>query len=151
VQDQKALGRLLAFGQPIAAIPMLFAGMFGILYGEKLLFQFDQSTPAEMATMTACLRILFIAVMVNGIFAIYSTLLTSTNHERFVSRMIAVSILFNIVLNCIFIPQYGAIAAAWNTVLSFSFLSVSYIWYIHFRMSIGFPFAMLGKLLGVGG
>jgi O-antigen/teichoic acid export membrane protein len=150
VQDQKALSRLLAFGQPIAAIPMLFAGMFGILYGEKLLFQFTNSTPADMATMTACLRILFIAVMVNGIFAIYSTLLTSTNHERFVSRMIAISIVLNITLNCIFIPQYGALAAAWNTVLSFSLLSVSYVWYIHFKLPIQFPFAMLLKLIAVG-
>ncbi len=150
VHDQKALSRLLAFGQPIAALPMLFAGVFGLIYGEKLLFQFTHSTPEDIATMTTCLRILFIAVLVNGIFAIYSTLLTSTNHERFVSRMIAVSIVFNITLNCIFIPEYGAIAAAWNTVLSFSFLSVSYIWYIHFKMPIRFPIEMLLKLLGVG-
>jgi O-antigen/teichoic acid export membrane protein len=127
VEDPKALGKLLRFGQPIAAIPMLFAGMFGVIYAEKLLFQFTDSSPADLAKMTLCLRILFVAVLVNGIFAIYSTLLTSTNHERFVSRMIAVSIVMNITLNCIFIPHYGALAAACNTVLSFSFLSVSYI------------------------
>lgn len=150
IHDQKALGRLLAFGQPIAALPMLFAGVFGLVYGEKLLFQFVQSTPQELATMTACLRVLFVAVLVNGIFAIYSTLLTSTNHERFVSRMIAISIVLNITLNCVFIPQYGALAAAWNTVLSFSFLSASYIWYIHFRMPIAFPYHILLKLVGVG-
>jgi O-antigen/teichoic acid export membrane protein len=150
VHDEKALGRLLAFGQPIAAIPMFFAGFFGLIYGEKLLFQFTHSTPEELATMTLCLKILFVAVIVNGVFAIYSTLLTSTNHERFVSWMIGVSILLNVTLNCIFIPRFGALAAACNTVVSFCFLSVSYIWFIHYRLPIAFPWKMLVKLLGVG-
>ncbi len=150
VDDPKALGRLLAFGQPIAAIPMLFAGMFGLIYGEKLLFQFTATSPDDLAKMTLCLRILFAAVLVNGIFAIYSTLLTSTNHERFVSRMIAVSIVMNITLNCIFIPRYGALAAACNTVLSFSFLSLSYIWYMHFKLPVKPAYGTLLRLLGIG-
>lgn len=149
VDDPKALGRLLAFGQPIAAIPMLFAGAFGVIYADKLLFQFTDSTPEDLAKMTLCLRILFVAVLVNGIFAIYSTLLTSTNHERFVSRMIAASIVMNITLNCIFIPRYGAIASAWNTVFSFSFLSVSYLWYMHFKLPVKPAYGMLLKLLGI--
>ena len=150
VHDEKALSRLLAFGQPIAAIPMLFAGFFGLIYGDKLLFQFTHSSPHDIEVMTLCLRILFVAVIVNGIFAIYSTLLTSTNHERFVSWMIGISIVVNVTLNCIFIPQYGAIAAACNTVLSFSFLSVSYVVYIHLKLPIAFPFGTLLRLIGVG-
>jgi O-antigen/teichoic acid export membrane protein len=149
IDDPKALGRLLRFGQPIAAIPMIFAGMFGLIYGEKLLFQFTSSSAYDLAKMTLCLRILFGAVLVNGIFAIYSTLLTSTNHERFVSRMIAFSIVINITLNCIFIPQYGAIASAWNTVLSFSILSLSYIWYMHFKLPVKPAYDTLLKLLGI--
>lgn len=151
VGDQAALRRLLAFGQPLAALPMLFAGAFGLIYPEKLLFQFVNSSPEDIATMTACLRILFIAVAVNGIFAIYSTLLTSTNHEGFVSRMIAVSIVLNITLNCIFIPVYGAVASAWNTVLSFSLLSISYVWYIHFKMEMAFPWRVLLRLVTLAG
>jgi O-antigen/teichoic acid export membrane protein len=150
IHDQKALSRLLAFGQPIAAIPMLFAGVFGLVYGDKLLFLFHNSSPLELAKMTDCLHILFIAVLINGIFAIYSTLLTSTNHERFVSWMIGVSIVINITLNLIFIPKYGAIASAWNTVLSFSILSISYIWYIQYRLAIKIPYTNLFKLLAIG-
>lgn len=148
--DDRALGRLLSFGQPIAAIPMLFAGMFGILYPEKLLFQFTASTPADLAQMTLSLRILFVAVLVNGVFAIYSTLLTSTGHERFVSRMIALSIVLNITLNSIFIPTYGAVSAACNTVLSFSVLSLSYVWYLHYRMALALDWGRLLRLLAVG-
>lgn len=150
VGDQKALDRLLAFGLPIAAVPMMFAGGFALLYGEKFLWLFKNSTPAELATMTVCLKVLFIAVIVNGFFAIYSTLLTSTNHERFVSWMIFISILINVTLNFIFIPEYGAIASAWTTLISFSFLSLSYLYYIQFRIPIHIPYRQFGRLLAVG-
>lgn len=149
LRDDKALSRLLAFGQPIAAIPMLFAGVFAMFYGDKLLFLFTNSTPAELATMESCLRILFIAVLINGFFAIYSTLLTSTGHERFVSWMIFVSILMNVTLNFIFIPEYGAQASAWTTVASFAMLSLSYLYYLQFRIKVRIPFLNLGKLLVV--
>lgn len=150
VGEQKKLSQLLAFGLPIAAIPMLFAGGFVFLYGDKLLWLFKSSSPEEIAVMSECLRILFIAVVINGFFAIYSTLLTSTNHERFVSWMIFGSILMNVTLNFIFIPQYQAVASAWTTVGSYAFLSLSYIYYIQFRLPVKIPFLQLGKLLVIG-
>lgn len=149
IGDQKRLAKLLAFGQPIAALPMIFAGGFVMLYGDKLLWLFKNSSPEELATMAVCLKVLFIAVVVNGFFAIYSTLLTSTNHERFVSWMIFVSILMNITLNFIFIPRYGAIASAWTTLGSFSFLSLSYLYYIQFRLPIRIPYLQLFRLLAI--
>jgi O-antigen/teichoic acid export membrane protein len=140
------LNKLLRFGQPLAALPMIFAAGFVFFHGEKLLFLFQNSTSAELSTMQDTLKILFLAVLVNGICAIYSTLLTSTGHERFVSIMIGVSILLNVTLNSIFIPQYGAYACAWATVTSFSFLSLSYIVYIHFKLEAGLPWVPLAKL-----
>ncbi|MEM7039926.1 MAG: polysaccharide biosynthesis C-terminal domain-containing protein, partial [Bacteroidota bacterium] len=148
--DNKTLSRLLAFGQPIAALPMLFAGVFAFFYGDQLLFLFKNSNAAELAVMDQCLRILFLAVVINGFFAIYSTLLTSTGHERFVSWMIGASIALNVTLNFIFIPQYGAVASAWTTVASFGFLSLSYLYYIQFRLDIRIPYTMLGRLLTIG-
>ena len=149
IGQDKFLGRLLSFGQPIAAIPMIFAGGFVFLYGEKLLWLFESSTAADLLIMESCLKILFIAVVINGFFAIYSTLLTSTNHERFVSWMIAASILMNMTLNFIFIPEYGAVASAWTTVGSYALLSIGYLWYIQFRLPVRIPFVQLGKLLAI--
>jgi O-antigen/teichoic acid export membrane protein len=148
--DMPMLRKLLVFGQPIAALPMLFAGVFVLFYGDKLLFLFTQSTATELATMTLSMKILFIAVLINGLFAIYSTLLTATGHEGFVGRMIAASIVMNVTLNAFLIPHFGAIACAWATVASFSLLSVSYLWYIRFRLGMALPFGLLGKLVVVG-
>lgn len=137
---------LLKFGQGIASLPMLFVAMFAWFYGDQLLFLFDQSTDAELRVMTACVWILFLSVAVNGVFAIFSTLLTSTGHEKFVSWMIAISIVINIALNAIFIPKYGAIASAWTTLISYSFLSISYVVYIEWKLPFGLSWKLLGKV-----
>lgn len=150
IRSPKALTNLLQFGQVLAALPMIFVSVFVFFHADKLLFLFDHSTPAELVTMEASLRILFIAVLVNGVFAVYSTLLTSTNHERFVSWMVLVSILLNITLNAVFIPQYGAIASSWTTVLSYVFLSVTYLIYIATRLEVKIPYLTLGKLAAAG-
>ena len=148
--NREALKKLLAFGQAIAALPMLFAGVFVLFYGEKLLFLFKNSSAAELETMTWSMKVLFIAVIVNGLFAIYSTLLTSTGHEKFVGKMIAVSIMMNVTLNAIFIPEYGALSCAWATVVSFSFLSLTYLLHLRFRLKMPLPWDVLGKLILIG-
>jgi O-antigen/teichoic acid export membrane protein len=150
IHSKKEQEKLLRFGQGIAAIPMIFCGIFALMYGEKLLWQFKASTPAEIETMAYCLRILFIAVMVNGVFAIYSTLLTSTGHERFVGWAIFGSISLNITLNAILIPQFGARACAWDTVISFSSLSIAYIVYIFKNGEISIPWDKLLKIALAG-
>ena len=149
--DVKEKQKLLNLGQVMAALPMIFAAVFVFIYGEKLLFLFTHSTDAELLVMESCLKILFISVLVNGFFAVYSTLLTSTGHERLVSFMIAGGIALNIILNVIFIPEYGAVAAAWNTLASYSLLSLGYAIYITFKLKVSLPWKNLGKLIVVGG
>ena len=129
--------KLLDSGQGLTALPMIWLALSAWFVPEKFLFLFTQSTPAELEVMQKCLQILFIAVGVNGIFAIFSTLLTSTGHEKFVSWMIGISIAINVSANAIFIPHYGAISSAWATLVSYSFLSVSYMIYIHWRLPFG--------------
>lgn len=151
LKDKEEQKRLLYFGQKIASIPIIFISIFGLFYGDKLLFLFDRSTPEELAIMEACLEVLFLALLVNGSFTIFSTLLTSTGHVQYVNKVILAGILLNIGLNFYFIPQYGAIASAWTTLVSFSFANLAYIWYTGFRAKIAIPlkqFALLG-LLGV--
>lgn len=151
IRSFKAQTKLLQFGQSIAAVPLIFISVFVFFYGDKLLFLFTHSNPDDLATMESAMKILFVAVAINGFFAIYSTLLTSTNHERFVSWMVFVSILINITLNFIFIPLHGAVASAYTTVVSYAFLSISYLIYIQFRLKVKIPWLTLVKLLGIGG
>lgn len=150
IKDFKAQERLLHFGQVIVALPMVFVSVFVFFYGEKLLFLFGKSSAAEITVMSACLRALFVAVLFNGIFAIFSTLLTSTDHEKFVNRLAVFSILINVILNWIFIPAYGAVASAWTTVASYAFLDIAYVFYIRKYIPVKIPWIQMGKIALAG-
>ena len=151
IKDLKEQEKLLHFGQVITALPMMFVSVFVFFYGEKLLFLFGQSTPAEIEIMRQCLVALFVAAFLNSIFAIFSTLLTSTNHEGFINILIAISIVINVVLNWIFIPEYGAIASAWTTLVSYAFIDIAYVVYIQRKIDIRIPYLQMGKLFFAGG
>lgn len=146
VGKPKEQERLLHFGQVITAIPLIFAAVWVWFHAELLLFPFDQSTPEELEVIAACLRAIFIALAINGCFAIFSTLLTSTGHEGRVNVMAVASILLNIILNLVFIPEYGAIASAWTTVASYALLSIFYLLFIQFRLSIEVPYSQIFRL-----
>lgn len=146
-KEPKEQERLLHFGQVITALPMIFVGAFGWFYGEQLLFLFEQSSPDEIETMRLCLQALFLAALMNGIFAIFSTFLTSTGHVKSVNLIVLVSLIPNVGLNFWLIPQYGAIAAAWSTVLSYSIMNMLYVLYIQQKLSISVPWLQMLKLI----
>lgn len=145
--DTKEKQRLLNFGQVAASVPMIFIAIFIFFYGEILFFQQKNSSPEQLATMTTILKILFISAGLNGIFAIYSTLLTATGYENIVSRMIVGSIMINLFGNIVFIPVYGPIASAWTTLSSTIFLSGAYVFFTHRNLEVEVPYKILFRLL----
>jgi O-antigen/teichoic acid export membrane protein len=147
LNDTKEKQRLINFGQVVASIPMVFLAVFIYFYGEILFFQQKNSSPEEISTMTTVLKILFFAAALQGMFAIYSTLLTSTGYEKKVSKMIVGSIVINVVGNFIFIPIFGPIASAWITVASTIFLAFAYLYYTHTRLEVKIPYLIILRLL----
>lgn len=142
---------LLWFGQRVVTVPLLFVVGFGLFRGELLFFQFAHSTPAEVARMTQCLQLLFLNVLVHAFFAIYSTLLTSTDHEKPVSWLVTGSIAVNVGLNFLLMPRYGALAGAANTLLCAVLVSGGYLWLVPRRTGVQPPWSMLLRLALVFG
>ncbi|MBC6988903.1 oligosaccharide flippase family protein [Hymenobacter sp. BT491] len=140
------LRELLWFGQRIVTVPLLFVSAFVLFRGEVLFWQFSHSTAAELTRMTLSLKVLFLNVVVHAFFAIYSTLLTSTNQEKAVSWLIVASITLNIVLNVLLLPRYGALAAASNTLICTLLVSGGYVWLVRNRAQVAIPWAVLGRL-----
>lgn len=137
---------LLWFGQRVVTVPLLLICGFVLFRGEVLFWQFKHSTDAEVARMALCLKILFVNVLVHAFFAIYSTLLTSTSHERPVSWLVAASIVLNVGLNLLLIPKMGAVAGAINTLVCAVFVSVGYVWLVQRRAGVPVPWAWLARL-----
>ena len=145
--DRAAQRELLWFGQRVLTLPLLFVVAFVLFRGEVLFWQFSHSSPAELARMTLCLKILFLNVLVHAFFAIYSTLLTSTTHERPVSSVVAASVVLNIGLNFVLLPRYGAVAAAVNTLVCAGLVSVAYLVLVARRTGVALPLGLLARLL----
>ena len=138
---------LLRFGQRILTLPLLFVVAFMLFRGEVVFWQFIHSSPAEIVRMTLCLKVLFVNVLIHAFFAIYSTLLTSTTHERAVSWLVAGSIALNIGLNLVFLPRFGAVAAAVDTLVCAAVVSVGYLVLVARRTEVGVPARLLARLL----
>jgi len=137
---------LLWFGQRVVTVPMLLICGFVLFRGEILFWQFKHSTPLEVSRMALCLKILFVSVLVHAFFAIYSTLLTSTNHERPVSWLVGASIVLNVGLNLLLLPKLGAVAGAINTLVCAVFVSVGYLWLVQRRAGVPVPWGWIGRL-----
>jgi O-antigen/teichoic acid export membrane protein len=152
VKVPEELSRLLANGQLLGSLPMIPG--FLVLYFKgywltSLLL--PDSTASELETIHTYLIWLALATLINSSLVIYSTLLTATGHERPVTRMVVFSIVIKATLNFIFIPSYGGLAASIASLVSFAFLSFSYLYLTH-KYS-GIPTAMkdLLKLFGLLG
>ena len=141
------LRQLLGLGQRVVAVPLLFVVAFVLFRGEVAFWQFSHSTGAEVQRMSWCLKILFLNVLVHAFFAIYSTLLTSTGHERAVSGVVAVSVLLNIGLNLWLMPRYGALAGAANTLACVVFVSIGYVVLLARWTPVPVPGRLLARLL----
>lgn len=147
IQSKQEQEKLLYFGQVVVSLPVIFVCIFAFFYGEVFFFQFRNSSPAELGLMVRNLQILFANVLVHGFFAIYSTLLTSSNYEKAVSKLVMVSIVLNLTLNYLFIPEYGSLAAALNTLLCVIFVSGGYFVLVGRKVKLRLPYRLLGKLL----
>lgn len=138
--------QLFNTGQAIVALPLLFAAGFLWFYGRKLFFLFDNSSPAELAYMTQNLQILGGMLLINGFFNIYSTYLTATGGERFVTRLLGAVIGLTALANLFLMPAFGALAASWTMTGAFGLLSLGYVAYFAQRTPLRPPWALLGKL-----
>lgn len=149
--DRATQRDLLWVGQRVAAAPLLLVVVAVLMRGEVLFWQFSRSTPAELAKMTFCLKVLFVNILVHAFFAIYSTLLTSTRYERPVARLVAASIALNVLLNIFLLGRFGAIAGALNTLACAVFVSGGYVWLVHRRASVEVPWRHLAQLAAAFG
>jgi O-antigen/teichoic acid export membrane protein len=129
IRNISACAQLLQNGKLLGALPMIPACIILTFLGKDITASLLQnSTDAELEIIQAQLIWLALSTLINSTFVIYSTYLTATGHERIVTRMVAISILLKVGINYLFIPQFGGLAAAIASLISFAFLSALYVW-----------------------
>ncbi|MBX3101178.1 MAG: oligosaccharide flippase family protein [Bacteroidetes bacterium] len=139
--------RLFRAGQGIVAVPMIAVCGFLFFYAEHLFFLFSHSTPAELAQMTACLRILSIALLLNALFNIYSTYLTATGKESYVNLLLILAIPFSTLVTWLFVARLGPQAGAWGILAAFAVLCKGYVYFTYRHTSLPVAWGTLARLL----
>ena len=138
---------LLKHGKILVALPIVFVGGILIPRNEFMYFLFRNSSSIEITQMSTLLSILLVAYLINGIFVIYGTYLNATGFVKKVNKVIALSIVLNIILNLWLIPEFGALASAYTTVLSTFVLGFGY--FLLIRKQIEIDVKLIGKLISM--
>lgn len=153
-QNESIETRQALFNQAktLVAFPIIIVCGFVWFYGDKLFFLFGNSAPDEIETMSFNLKILAAALLVNGVFNVYSTMLTATGSEQIVARLLLVAVLASNGLNLWLIPVWGAAAVSFTLALSFAFLSAGYLFYFKKAAGLRVPVQLNARLalLGAG-
>jgi O-antigen/teichoic acid export membrane protein len=147
INNKDESNKLFNSGLIICALPFIFLFSFIIFYGDKFFILFSNSDMQEIAVMSTTLKILIVSALLNGFFSMFSTLINSTGFVKPMSMAVVISILLNVALNFIFIPKYGAIAAAVNTCVSTAFLSVVAVWMVKAKEMVEVSYGIIIRLL----
>ncbi len=147
IKDLAAQQKLLNIGQIMSATPLVFMGAWGYFFADKLLFLFPDSSCEELSRMTHFIQILFLGAALNATFAVFGTLLTSSGYSKYVNVGFAITMIINILLNLLFIPKYGGIAAAWVTVFCYAIIGMSYTYILKSYTKLQIPYFQTFQLI----
>jgi O-antigen/teichoic acid export membrane protein len=147
MNDKEESNKMFNSGLIICSLPFIFLFSFIFFYGEKFFILFSNSDITEINVMSVTLKILMVSALFNGFFSLFGTLVNSTGYVKPMSIAIGLSILLNVVLNFIFIPYYGAIAAAINTGVSTVLLSIVSVLLVRRESIIEINYGIFFRLL----
>jgi O-antigen/teichoic acid export membrane protein len=145
--DKTMQSNLINTGTALVFLPVAFLSLFCIFHSDLLFYVFKNYSSHSKKAMADIFSILCFTLLLQGLFAILSTYLTSTGKEKYVTKLVVLSILFNLIGNWIFIPIYGAYAAAWITFGSAVIVNIGYILKINRDKQIDLPIKIWFQLI----
>lgn len=99
----------------LLVIPSVFAALYCTFFGDEIIARIFVNEAEKTASVFPVLMWAFVAVAVNYV---YGTLLTAGGELRFLNILSALGLTTNLVLNFILIPRYGALGAAYATLVT---------------------------------
>ena len=123
ISDFERLQRLASVGAMVSSVLVLPALLVFIFIGDWLL---ALVYGAEFKAAYLPLIILTVGQVINALFGSVGLLLNMTGHERAAARWLTVSVLSNIGLGVLLIPQYGVLGAAVASVASLIIWNIAF-------------------------
>ncbi|MEE2751394.1 MAG: polysaccharide biosynthesis C-terminal domain-containing protein [Myxococcota bacterium] len=132
VGEMGALQRLVRWTARMSAALSLALGLGLIFLGEFLLGIFG----VEFQARVPALLVLTIGQMLNAFTGPTGILLWVTGREQILAKLLAASLVINVVLNLWWIPLFGVVGAAYATVVAYTSWNVVAVFVIRRQMRI---------------
>lgn len=104
-------------------------------------------TPAQYHSAYAVIPVLLVAYVFRGLYCFASYPLFFLKNTRVIPIITIAAGCTNVLLNILFIPRFGVMAAAWTTVFSFAMTFAMACFFTRKIMPMQFPWATLSKVL----
>ncbi len=149
--DKQKAQNLIRVGTLVMFLPMVILGLVFIFAPEPLFVLYFKHATTDVDTMQMLLGVLGFSFIIHGFSVVFGTFLNASGYVKNVNWMVAISVLSNVVLNWIFIPKQGAVAAAWTTALSTVILFLAYLYLLKFKAKMSANFSLLGRMAIITG
>jgi O-antigen/teichoic acid export membrane protein len=126
IKDKKSVEPMVKTGFKLLVFPAFAFAVVVYVFSMPLMELLYLQHAAFAGKLLGLLLISFVA---SCITYVCGTLLTANGNIQLLNKIAAIAVIFNVLSNLIFIPEYGAIACAWNAMLSFGFVALAHLYY----------------------
>lgn len=113
----KYLYALLLFGIPMVFLSSIYSKeIVQVLLGEDF-------RPGYIIMPS-----IFFSALIYGLVKFYENKLKFANKTIYIARVFAIAFVLNLLMNFLFIPKFGYIAAAYTTLITYIFMMVCFLW-----------------------
>ncbi len=127
-------------------LPISFAiSIHGIFYGNEIMHFFYPTH--QISNLGLLYSILLCCFPAYCIIHIFSTLLTANSNLKILINISLLGAILSVLLNCIFIPKYGFLGAAYTTIFTIWLVALLYLFYCLKKINLSIQFSILLKYL----
>ena len=148
LKERQSIRPLLRFSLQMLLCGAITLAVATYFFKKEIMFLLYDDASIYSADILGVLMFTFI--IISGGY-IYSTLLTANNSLKEMNRIFGVSAVLNIIFNCLLIPQYGALGAAYATFFTQGFAVISQVFIAKKAFQLKTDFYLIGTFLLLAG
>lgn len=146
IKQKSNLNEMIKISVSLLVIPVTFFSISAYFYRYEIIHLLYKNHIAESSEVFGILIFSLIPICNSYIFG---TLLTANGNIRLLNYNAAIGVVLNIVLNCLFVPRYGAQAAATISLITLICITIIQTYFSFTLLKINYKIRILLKFLGL--
>ena len=136
IKDNVNLTGLMRTAFSVLVLPSLVFAIFGMMNAKEIMNLLTKNHFVESSEIFKIILFSFVFICNSYVFG---TLLTANGNIRLLNKIALLAVIANFTLNAIFIPEYGALASAYTSLITFGLVSLLQLYFsfktFHFKVN----------------